>query len=177
MTPAVLNFNNFLALGTVVMQLLAVILLLSWWLKKSNPLMTFFSRHAFVVAWLIALGGAIFSLVYSDGVGFEPCELCWYQRIFLYPIVVILGIAMWKKDESVRDYVLGLSGIGALIAAFHYYGQMFNPGALPCEAIDGVSACAQRFFVTFGYITIPMMSFSAFFLIISLMLVRKRMTR
>lgn len=114
----------------------------------------------FLVAFLATAG----SLLYSNIIGFPPCELCWVQRIFLYPQVIILGLALWKKTKDAAVYSLALSGLGALVAAFHYYGQMFNPDALSaCEA-GGVS-CAQLFFVEFGYITIPLMSLTTFIVI------------
>ena len=113
------------------------------------------------------------SLTYADIIGFEPCKLCWVQRIFLYPQAIILGLALWKKTKDAGIYCLYLSVIGGLIALYHFYGQSFNPSALPaCDAVGGVS-CAVRFFVEFGYITIPMMSLTAFSLIIvSLLLSR-----
>ena len=113
------------------------------------------------------------SLIYSDVIGYEPCKLCWIQRIFLYPQVIILGLALWKKTKDSSLYCLALSSVGAVIAGYHFYGQSFNPNALPtCDTI-GTASCAVRFFVEFGYITLPLMSLTAFLLIITLMLLNK----
>src|SRR6185369_1050871 len=86
--------------------------------------------------------------------------LCWYQRIVMYPQVIILGMAAWKKDYSIWLYSRVLSSIGLVIAIYQYYGQMFNEGALPCST--AIDSCAKLYFVEFGYITIPMMALSIF---------------
>ena len=161
-----------LSIGTIIAEVAA--LYLFWRLFQKGRQAEFFSRHALLFGFLVSLGGVIFSLVYSEVVGFEPCTLCWYQRLFLYPQVVIFGVGLLKKDRTALTYNLILSVIGALIAAYHYYGQMFDVNALPCSAAEGISPCAIRFFVEFGYITIPMMSLSTFVLLIALTLLGRQ---
>ena len=70
---------------------------------------------AFVVAMLATIG----SLYFSEVAHFDPCRLCWYQRIAMYPLVVVLGIAAVRRDADVGLYVRALAGIGALISAYH----------------------------------------------------------
>lgn len=119
---------------------------------------------ALIVATIATAG----SLFFSEVAGFAPCKLCWYQRIFMYPLPILLGISLFTEGQTVRKYVLPLALIGFSIAVYHYALQMF-PTILPCS--DEVASCAAKQFAYFGYITIPMMSASAFFIIILLQLV------
>lgn len=176
------NLNLFVSAGTIVGQMLmlfagALFLLARFatgssgmWAKKC---LAEAGRWGLHLAFVIAASGTLVSLIYSEVIGFAPCELCWVQRIFLYPHVIILGLALWKNTKDAARYCLALSGIGALVALYHFYGQSFNPSALPgCDAIGGAS-CAVRYFVEFGYVTIPLMSLTAFLLIIIFLLLAK----
>lgn len=174
--------STFSAIGVIISQVFILCVCVLWvaehsggsYSKKAGETLNTIGVYSLGIAFLVALGGVITSLIYSNVIGFEPCELCWIQRIFLYPQVVILGLALWKKTRDASLYCLVLSSIGFIIAAYHYYGQMFNPGALPaCEAL-GEASCAVLFFVQFGYITIPMMSLTAFGILIVCMLLAKR---
>ncbi len=127
-------------------------------------------RGALIVALIATLG----SLFYSEIAHYTPCLLCWYQRIFMYPQVILLGIAVWKKDTSVAIYSLALSIIGVALALYHYLLQLGVAPELPCAAIGYSAACSQRFVLTFGYITIPLMALTAFFLIIVSMVTAKK---
>ena len=116
---------------------------------------------------IVALTGTLGSLFLSEIAGWTPCKLCWFQRIFLYPQVVLLGIALWKKDRGIAKYILTLSAIGAAIAVYHYSEQIhatffMDPGETlePCDQ-TGVS-CATTYTFRFGYITVPMMALTAF---------------
>ena len=119
-------------------------------------------------AFLVSLGATVGSLFLSEIAQFEPCKLCWFQRIFMYPQVFLLGIALWKKDLGIYTYSIALSAIGAIIAGYHYLLQIGVAPALPCSAVGYSADCSQRFILQFGYITIPLMAFSAFLLILLL---------
>ncbi len=169
------EINTIFSLLTVVGQI-AVLILLFLLFRGQGKATAFLGKYAVLFGFIISLGALLGSLLYSDIVGFEPCTLCWYQRIFLYPQVLLFGFALWKKRRDVVDYSLVLSFVGGVIAAYHYYGQMFNASALPCKAAEGVSPCAVRFFVEFSYVTIPMMSLTAFMLLIVFMCFGKKYT-
>ena len=168
------NLNTIFSLFTIGTQILIVILLISFFTKQENPLLRFFSKNALWIAFLVAIVATGLSLFYSEIAGFEPCKLCWYQRIFLYPQLVLFGVALWRKNDYVTDYSLILSLFGGAIALYHYYGQMLNPSVLPCAVVGLTPACSQRFFVEFGYITIPMMALTTFVLMAVLMIIRKK---
>jgi disulfide bond formation protein DsbB len=153
------DFINFwLSLGTIGLQIASVILLVALFSKNNFRLLI--EKHSLLIGFLAVLASVSGSLIYSLAIGFTPCELCWYQRILLFPQVILLIMALWKKDIGIWIYLRVLSLIGAAIAAYHYYGQMFNSSSLPCPATG--PSCAQVPFVEFGYITIPMMSLSVF---------------
>lgn len=129
-----------------------------WEYIKSNSLL-----FSLIVAFLATAG----SLFYSEVAHYAPCKLCWYQRIFMYPFLIIFGVAMYVKDETIYRYTIAMASIGGLIAAYHYYIQVF-PEHSPegCSAIGYAASCSENFILNFGYITIPMMSLTAFALII-----------
>ena len=165
------NLNLLVSLGTILGQIFVLAVLLLWlrvrFGKKSGgkgaeKVLEKIGSYGIWTGFLVAITSTVVSLVYSNVVGFAPCELCWIQRIFLYPQTLILGLALWKKTRDADLYCLALSVIGGLIALYHFYGQSFNPNALPACDATGAASCAVRFFVEFGYITIPLMSLTAF---------------
>lgn len=145
--------------------------------KYTKQLIGILGRHGLGVAFLISLIATTSSLFYSEIAGYAPCTLCWYQRIFIYPQVLLLGFALWKKDRTIADYSILLSGVGAFIAIYHYYIQLGGSLLTPCSAVGYSVSCSQRFVLQFGYITIPMMSLTAFSLIILCMVSVKLLKR
>lgn len=177
MTVADLSF--ILAIGTVGMQIGTVVLLIAYFFPKSVPnaqdILDATKRWGMQKIFALSLAGAIMTLVYSDVLGFEPCSLCWWQRIFLYPQVFILGIAWWKEKyrEAAIDISLLFSILGAAVALYHHVLQMMPAGTLPCPATG--PSCAQITFIEFGYVTFPMMALALFGLnIVVLLVLRSR---
>jgi disulfide bond formation protein DsbB len=112
-------------------------------------------------AWLIAFSGTVGSLFLSEVMDLPPCVLCWYQRIALYPLVFVIGVAIVAKDAGWRKYAWPFVIAGLGVAIYHnllYYGII--PEAItPCT--EGVP-CNARQLELFGFITIPMMSLASF---------------
>ncbi len=129
-------------------------------------------RYALHAGALISFGALTGSLLFSNVIGFVPCELCWIQRIFIYPQAFLFAIALYKKDEAVVDYSLALSFLGLIVALYHSYIQWGGGSLIPCTA-EGAE-CSKIFFMEFGYITIPVMSLTAFAYLILLMFIRRR---
>src|SRR4051812_4082706 len=123
---------------------------------------------AFVVALVSTLG----SLWLSEGAGFVPCRLCWYQRIAMYPMAVILGIAAFRHDVRVRIYALPVVLIGASISVWHILIERF-PSLESSTSCDPANPCSLIWVERFGYLTIPTMALSAFALIATLLLLSK----
>lgn len=115
-------------------------------------------------AWAISIIATFGSLYFSEIKQYEPCELCWYQRILMYPFTVILGIAVIKKDYQISLYTMILAGIGALISTYHYLIQkvtFFADHAASCGRVP----CTGSYINWFGFITIPFLAGTAFILI------------
>lgn len=121
-------------------------------------------------AWFVSLIAMLGSLYFSEIEGFIPCELCWYQRISMYPLVLILGMATFKNDLKVPRYVLPLSLLGGSISVLHYLEQKVPGfgGIKPC--VNGVP-CSSEYINWLGFITIPFLAFTAFLLISIAMLI------
>ena len=128
------------------------------------------------VAWAQALIATLGSLFFSEVLLYPPCVLCWYQRIAMYPLVIVIGVAILRRDRAPYQVVLPLSVIGLAIAVYHnllYFGVL--PEAVTvCRA--GIS-CTARYFEWFGFISIPQLSLAAFTVITALMLVQWRSQR
>jgi disulfide bond formation protein DsbB len=168
------TLNYLLAIGTIVMQIVAIGFLAVYFLRPRYPdlqdIIAPFEKWGVQIGLALSLVGVALTLYYSEILGFEPCFLCWWQRVFLYPQVVLFALASLKKElvSSAALYSMWLSAIGALIALYHHAMQMFPEGALPCSA-NGPS-CAKITFIEFGYVTYPMMALSLFALLFVLML-------
>ena len=126
--------------------------------------------HAYILQLLFIgiLSAVIGSLVYSNIVGFPPCDLCWYQRILLYPQLIIVFMAIRRNDKTVIDYLVPLSILGALVALYQSFIQWgYSLGSLiECASVGG--ECVKVSVKSYSYITIPLMSLSVFVYIISL---------
>ena len=125
-------------------------------------------RFALPLAWIVALVTTAGSLYYSKVQGYIPCELCWYQRIVLYPWSVILGIAAWRRDSSIRVYAVPVLCIGLVISAYHSFIQWWPPsnGTSFCSAS---APCTLKYVDEFGFVTLPFMALSAAALMIALL--------
>lgn len=113
----------------------------------------------------IAVGATFGSLYFSEVAGFTPCELCWYQRIAMYPLAVIGPLAAFRRDRNALTYVGLLSTIGFVIAIYHTQLQLFPDQSSFCEA---TSPCTVSPIKAVGWMTIPHMSAISFGLITSL---------
>lgn len=170
--------NQLVSALVLLSQIVILFLLISFIFPKRNlikKIFGFLGKKATALAFLVALMATLISLFYSEILGYTPCKLCWFQRVFIYPQVIFLGIALWRKDEEITDYIIILSVIGAFFAFYHHLLQIGIVSTSPCSVLqDSVSSCSQRFIMEYGYITFPLMSFTAFFLILLLMIIKKQ---
>ena len=161
-----------LAIPAVILQVLCVSILLLLIFSKENKLLSFFKNNFLILGFLFSLAATLASLFYSEVIGFIPCSLCWLQRIFMYPFVFLFGVALFKKDRGVALYLLPLVVVGILISLYHNFIYYFGGGTAPCDA-SGVS-CVQQLVNEFGgYISIPMLSLTTFFALLTLILVSR----
>ena len=127
------------------------------------------------LCWLVASVSAMGSLFFSYVMEFAPCVLCWYQRIFLFPLVIILVVGLFPFDKSIVKYALPLAISGWLTAAYHnlLYAGIIPESIQPCS--QGVS-CTEEYIKLFGFLSIPMLSLLSFTTIITLLFILYRRT-
>lgn len=125
------------------------------------------------ICWLIASISTLGSLFFSEIMKFPPCVLCWYQRICLFPLVLMLSMGLFPFDKSVVKFALPLALVGWFIAFYHnlLYSGIIPESLQPCS--QGVS-CTEVNLDLFGFLTIPILSLIAFSTIVALLVILKR---
>lgn len=124
----------------------------------------FVAENGLHLSWAIALVATLGSLYFSEISGFIPCKLCWYQRILMYPQVILLGIAAVRRQTSIYAYVLPMTLLGACISTYHYLMEKtdwFKSNSFSC----GIVPCDLEYINWFGFITIPFLALTAFVLL------------
>ncbi len=129
------------------------------------------AKYAIYLAWLVAITATAGSLYFSEVLSFIPCKLCWFQRILMYPLVLILAVASYRHEQGIFAYVLPISLLGWGIAFYHYFiveqkllGEVESPFCQP------LAPCDAKWIEWLGFITIPFLSLVAFTLITLLMI-------
>lgn len=162
------NFLQLMALGSIALFAFVLLYVVLEIFKIKNPFKKIIQTHSLQLIYVTSFGASIGSILLSLYFLLEPCELCWYQRAFLFSIPVISFIALIKKDISAKVYVFYLAIIGALIALYHSLLQtsLFKDESFFCDLT--ASDCTTSAFVYFGFVTIPIISLSVFLLLIIL---------
>jgi len=158
----------FLALLAVAAQVAVVAVLGALLTGRLDALRAAVGEHALSLAALVGVVATVGSLWLSEGAHFRPCTLCWYQRIAMYPMAVVLPIAAWRRDVLVRRYVLPIVAIGAVVSVYHLILERFP--SLESGSCDPNNPCSLIWVERFGYLTIPGMALSGFVLIAALVL-------
>jgi disulfide bond formation protein DsbB len=120
---------------------------------------------AFVVS-AVATGGSLF---FSEIAGFVPCELCWYQRICMYPLSIITLLAAIRGDFRIARYLLPLPIVGACVSVYHLLVENGLVGQSTACLVSAPGGCATKWINEFGYITIPTLALTGFVLLIELL--------
>ena len=133
----------------------------------------FIKDNLLYIAWITAVVSMLGSLYFSDVLGLVPCSLCWYQRIVMYPLVLIIGIGIIKKDKHFYDYALPLSVIGGAMAFYQnlLYYNVISETLAPCTF--GIS-CVTRYISLLGFIDIPLLALFASIIITATLLIHKK---
>ncbi|MDA5108584.1 MULTISPECIES: disulfide oxidoreductase [Brevibacillus] len=121
-------------------------------------------EYALFGSWVVSLIATAGSLFFSEVMKYIPCELCWFQRIFMYPLVILLGVAAAKKDYRMSSYALILSVIGGCISLYHYLIQKV-PALNDLGTACGIIPCNTDYINWLGFITIPFLALVAFIMI------------
>ncbi|AAM26150.1 TPA: disulfide bond formation protein B [Bacillus anthracis] len=133
--------------------------------------MTIIRKYHIAIAWTIATSAMLISLIFSEWMKLPPCDLCWYQRMAMYPLVLILGIGMYRKDSNVSIYAFPFACIGLIISVYQITIQAFPTSEMKICSV-GVS-CTENYLNLFGFISIPMLSFVGFLAIIILLYINQ----
>ncbi len=156
-------------------------------IEKLRPYQPWIQYGIFLMAFVSLIGSLYYSTfgdpvenlltgtLFGVGMGFIPCQLCWYARILMYPIVPISTVGILKKDSRFTDYVLPLAIPGIFLEIYHYSLQM-----LPIETPFGCTMgnpCNALQVAYFGFITIPFLCLLAFLAITALALVNHVLAR
>jgi disulfide bond formation protein DsbB len=163
---AILFYSTLVALLSFVALAGAVVLLI-YRAARGAEAAGALGNKAVWMAWLVALVATVGSLIYSEVIHFEPCRLCWFQRIAMYPLAIILLVGAIRRDWQVKYYGLPLSLIGLGISIYHYLIQTFP--SLEGGACDPANPCSAKYVDLFGFVSIPFMA-GAGFIVISVLL-------
>lgn len=169
--------NQALAIGVIASHIALLIGVVYFFVNRKNPdhaPARLLMKYADVAAIAIVLGGIALSLFYSRVAGFAPCILCVVQRYFLYPQIIFLVIA-WRTQKMWAYTVAWiLSLAGALIALYHNYIDYGGADLFACDALGRGISCTKRYVMELGYVTIPMMSLTAFVLLLVILSFKMR---
>jgi disulfide bond formation protein DsbB len=131
--------------------ILALIFRKSW----GKDTIEYVGRRALGLSLLTALAAVLGSIFYSSVMGFVPCDLCWWQRIFLFPQVILFLTALKYKDRRVFEYAWRLSALSIIVSIYNIYIQTGGDPLIPCSA---TSSCTKVYVIAFNYVTIPTMA-------------------
>lgn len=161
-------FNVLLSFGLFIYAIKII-----YMLAFQGHVLPVIKKHGLLYVFIISLVAMVSSLVYSNVVGFPPCDLCWYQRIFMYPTVFMTFYALVKKQSlaSIRPHLILLTVVGGIISVVHniIYYVGYNP--LPCSA---TASCTARYVFEFGFVTIPLMALASFILVFTVLMLSKK---
>ncbi len=139
----------------------ALALAVSLTLPKLRPLV---ARFGLTIAALVAVGATSGSLYFSEVANFNPCEMCWVQRIFMYPLALILPMAAIRRDRNVNAYAVAIAVVGLGFSTYHTQLQLRPDQSTSC---DLANPCSSKWIEALGFATIPMMAGLSFVLILA----------
>ncbi len=160
------TFNTIVALGALILGVISVLLIVTAVADKKSQVISFVRDNANLLIFFVSIGAMAVSIIYSNGFGYTPCYLCWFQRIFLYPTVFISGLALYKKDRNVLSYLETLTWVGIVISIYHNITYYTNTSPLPCDA---AASCNMQYVSVFGFMSIPLMSAISFLAILTIL--------
>ena len=160
-------------LGGIFVIIFAVTTIYLWSNKTLYKYGQCLGNYIFPIGFFTTLAGMFLTLLYSEVFHYVPCDLCWYQRVFLYPQVFIFAYAWYKKDRVILPYTLLLSVLGLVVAVYHHILQLGYNIYKPCSTAPFAVDCAKPSFIEYGFVTFPFMAvvlfgFLSTFLITSL---------
>lgn len=172
-------FAKAIATLVLVSQILGVLtILMLLFTRGKSRVLEFLTKNSTILALIVSAVAVASSLTFSDWFEMSPCKLCWFQRIFIFPQVILLLVALLKKHhDQITCYVMTLACFAMPISIFHYLLQMTDAPAIhsfaPCDVTGQAPSCSGFYVIMYDYITIPMMALTTSALILLLMILRK----
>ena len=167
---SLLAMERFFALLALLAGGLAIALVVARLLPIGHHLIEMISPLRLWLAWLIAAVAMAGSLYFSENANLVPCKLCWFQRIAMYPLALLLLIAAVLRDGNIRRYAVPLASVGAVISTYHYLIE-WRP-SLDAGTCDITAPCTVPWFRQFGFVSLPLMALCGFAAIVSLLTLR-----
>ncbi len=165
MIETIQNVNHLLGIAGIIGIFFIAFLIFD--IAKGRVISSLVSRWGMKLALVATVGSIALTLLYSDVFGIVPCGLCWFERIALYPQVLLLATAIYYKDMYMPRYGIVLSIFGLIISLYHHYIQMGGSEFIKCPA-SGAADCAKRFIFEFNFITFPLLAAILFTFLITL---------
>lgn len=168
------TFNLIIGIFVVLSHLWAIALVYSivfYQRLKDTAWVTWHTRYSLVLLALVNAIGVMGSITYSNIIGFSPCVLCWWQRIFQYPLLIIFTMGVWMKEtrRKIIGYSLPLALMGIGTSVYHYLLQRVDSVTNDCAVMGQSVSCEGYYVFELGYITIPLMAMTIFGLTILLL--------
>jgi disulfide bond formation protein DsbB len=160
-------FLKLLSLAAIILLIVSFIYIFIEIFKINNPVKNLISKYQLMVLLSISTIATIGSLSLSLYFKLAPCELCWYQRVFLFVVPIMSWIAVYKKDLGIRLYIFILSIFGSVFALYHSLIQssIFKGDSVFCNPMASAADCAVPAFTYFGFVTVPVISLATFVLL------------
>ena len=164
--------NVFLSLGAVLFFLASVVVGILYVLSHQwfHDIRAFVNKNIILIGLLISVSALVGSLLYSNIIGYPPCNLCWIQRVFMYPLVPLFLVAYIRKERVIVPYVWILTLLGAMVAIYHNFTFITGKSIGVCDA---VVSCTARYVYEWGFVTIPFMSLATFVLLMTALLLAR----
>lgn len=159
LSPFVIKLDHYLSLGAIVASCVLVVyvvyLAIVAYKNKTSKVTSVLAKCVLPLGFLVTFSGMLMSLYYSEFLRIIPCDLCWFQRIFMYSLTFIFGLAWYKKDKNILPYTTLLSFIGFCIAVYHHMLQIGFDIYKPCSTAPFAVDCSKPTFIEFGFVTFP----------------------
>lgn len=171
-------YQYILATGIVALQVILAIIIFLMIIKKDTKIRKHFQKHGMKYALVAVSAALIGSLGFSELYAYEPCKLCWVQRIFHYPQLILFAVALRYKDSRVWTYSIWLSVLGILVGVYQIMMQ-FSPTLAVieiCNIIPAAADCSDILIQAYGYVSIPVMSVTLYAALIVLYYLQKKRT-
>lgn len=166
--------NQISTFGVLITLLISVVsfLALAFFYKDKNWWLNFVQKNALNLYLTLLVGAVVIILYYSEVALFTPCKLCWFQRMFIFPQILLIIVAKFKKDlGTIWSYLAWMTGFAFVISALHNYVYYF--GKETSITCDAAASCKAYYVSEYGFITIPFMAFGLLVGLATILVVRK----